>query len=262
MTRKLSASMRMRVSGSRQVLLRVSLGLGILAYATNTSAIDAEDVDRYSNVGLGQPQKTRQLAEAFCEIDFSDFSINLQENLNNILSASLNSYMPAPFVTFKSDVWGIGYFSHRRWTIELSTKLLSRKKMVRILQILTHELRHAEQRYMSARYHAAIGANKDNRHAYTNLPSRIIDHALDNPSEQGTAEFEFGRFISIEIFDEDLEEKKKYLLEKMERHKNDREKFNFYSKKYMNELPRERDAKTVDLALKRAVEKCQPREHD
>lgn len=258
MSRGVSANIGMKMIGSCRMLMRVGLGFWILVFATNANAINAVDVDRFSKIGLGQPQKIRQLAKAFCEIDFSDFPIKLQEKLDEALSKALHSTMPAPSIVFNKDVWGVGSFSHRTWTIELSTKLLSKKKLVRLLQILTHELRHAEQWYISATYHAAIGTPEEDKKSYTNLQKNIIEHALNNPSAQDSDEFDFGQFISNKSSDDNINEKKKYLLYKMKSVKNNKKSYNFYYNRYMNELPRERDAKSVDQALRGAVEECLP----
>lgn len=241
---------------SCRLLIGVALGLYVFAFAAIADTINARDVDRFSKIGLGEPQKLRQLAEAFCEADFNDFPTDLQEKLNETLSEVLSSTMPIPSIVFNADVWGIGYFSHRTWTVELSTKLLSKKRLARLLQILTHELRHAEQRYMTARYHAAIGTPKEDKASYTNLQNNIIEYALNDPSKEGSVEFDFGQFMSNESSDRCIKEKKEYLLDQMESERNNKRTYDSLAHRYMNELPRERDAKSVDRALRLAVEAC------
>jgi hypothetical protein len=233
-------------------------GLFVLAFGTNANAIDARDVDRFSQFGLGQPEKIQRLAKAFCEIDFSDFPVDLREKLDEALSEVLHSTMPLPSIAFETGLWGIGFFSPETWTVELSARLLSRKKLPRLLQILTHELRHAEQRYISARYHAAIGTPQEDKASYEDLKFDIIEHASNNPSERGSIEFDFGHFLAQEASNKGLIEKKKYFLDTMKEEKNNRKAYNLLFDRYMSELPRERDAKSVDLALRFAIDACLP----
>lgn len=223
-------------------------------------AINAADVDRFSTLGLGEPQKIRELAKLLCKIGYDDYSDSLPTKLERALADALNSTMPAPTIAFYGDrdAWAAGRFLSRTWTIELNSKLISRKNLTDLLIVLTHELRHAEQYYIAIKYHLKSGHSYDDIKSFLHSPSHIVEYASNNLIALDSDELAFGQFMSSVFFSNEINNKRRKIKSDIRKSK-DKNEIDIYTNMYRNELPRERDANSVQRFLKHAIEDCLPR---
>lgn len=147
----------------------------------NRNTINAADIDRFSTVGLGEPQKIRELAEALCEINYDVYSESLPTKLERALVDALSSIMPAPSIAFYGNSgWPGGRFRSTTWTIELNSDLIIGKNFIDLLVVLTHELRHAEQKYLAIKYHLKYGHSAEYIQSFLHSPSHIVASASND----------------------------------------------------------------------------------
>jgi len=163
----------------------------------NRNAINTADIDNFSSVGLAKSPNVRQIADALCEVGSGDHLDDLQAKLNRALVAGLRSKMPAPAVVFfgDDDDYARGRFSSEAWQIRLNSKLISEDGLIELLSVLTHELRHAEQKYLAVKYHANAKHSKDYIQSSLYVPADIVKHASEEADTIGDDEFRFGQYI-------------------------------------------------------------------
>lgn len=221
------------------------------------SAFDAAEIERFSEVGLGKQENVLRLAEALCEIDVDLSPDDLLDEVRGALSAVVEPSMPTPRIIFDQSIPGFGNFLSTDWTIRIKDnhhiKEDGKYSMKKLAPKIGHELRHAEQYYMVARYQGAVGVAPTDKGSYMFLPEKIIKIAISDPSEPGHQEFEFGKYIYIKSLDKRIRDKKKFLKEKLTSKGSDYKK---YLGQYNSELPREVDAHAMEQALGVAIAQC------
>lgn len=219
--------------------------------------VNATDVDQFSEVGLAEGQSVRHIAEALCDVGSGDYLNGLEAKLNRALVTGLSSKMPAPSVVFYGDrgLDALGLFETQSWLIKLNSTLVSEDSVIDLLLVLAHEVRHAEQRYLAAKYHAKIGHSRDYIQSILFVPTHVAQHAVKEVGTLTSDEFQFGKYFSNAYMDKELYKKKKDLLDLLkEDTKSDRNAAR--RGQLIDELPAERDAFSFNRIMRGPIEDC------
>lgn len=227
----------------------------------NRNVINAVDIDRFSRVGLAEDQSIHQIAEALCEIGSGNYLNDLQIKLNRAIVVGLGSKMPAPSVIFydDDDDFARGYFNSELWLIRLNSNLISRDRLITLLSVLTHEIRHAEQKYFAIKYHIEVGHPKEYIQSVMFAPIHIIQSASDRGEKVDADEFSFGEYISKTIFDETLVEKTAHFMSLLEETKGTKQ-YKAHQWQFAKDIPIERDAYSFQRIITPAIKDCLSRQ--
>ncbi|MEL6961898.1 MAG: CPBP family intramembrane glutamic endopeptidase [Pseudomonadota bacterium] len=232
---------------------------------TKYAMIDPADIDRYATTGFGDLPEASSLAATLCSLDhFSPadaFLSQLEHAVGDVLT------FPIPTFTVGTRGENLGEFVHRGWSIGLNPDHLesrekSKRQLADFYNTVAHELRHAEQVYAAATYHASTVSHPDLMlipvyYPYFYLPHRVRYQASHNASVEGSEGFEFGRLVSAIDNNDHLEDRRDHLNTMMDRHRGTDE-YDRYHFRYRYELPLERDAYAFGDTVEKLVNGCLP----
>ena len=219
-------------------------------------------VDTFSDVGLRNAARLRELATIICELDRDFPPHKAAERIQDALVKALDSSMPVPRVEFDDQIAYSGLFAFKEWKIKIQDNTFDYfefdSAITSLAKIIAHELRHAEQYFMAARYSASIGIPPTDEGSYLHLPRFVIESANEQPLKEGTREFEFGRAVFEDSINPEIKATKNYLFGpsgKLAQHLGNEERLRTFNE-FFEKLPTERDAFAVEQPLKRAIEAC------
>lgn len=219
-------------------------------------------VDAFSDVGLRDAVKLRELATIICELDRDFPPHEAADRIQDALVKALGSSMPVPRIEFDEQIAYSGLFVFEEWTIKIQDNTFDYfefdSAIIPLAKIIAHELRHAEQYFMTARYSASIGLPPTDESSYLHLPRFVIDSANEQPLKKGTREFEFGRALFEDSMNPETRATKNYLFGpsgKLAQNLGNEERLRAFND-FFEKLPTERDAFAVEQPLKKAVEDC------
>lgn len=253
-----------RIIGTRKsifiafyVIVVCSLCLWALPDPNRGNDIDAADIDRFSRVGLAAEKNVHRLAEALCEFGSGNFLENLEAKLNQALVVGLKSELPAPSIEFfgDDDDFARGRFSSDSWLIRLNSKLISTDNVIDLLSVVAHEIRHAEQTHLTIVYHAKIGDRKDKIKFVANVPDHIVKNAMNKSEHLNNDELQFGELLSSYRLSREMYRKNVIFIDLLERNKG-RKEYADLRKRFVDEIPIERDAVSFQRIMRPAIESC------
>lgn len=222
----------------------------------------AKAVDTFSDVGLRNPSNLRRLAIAACQLDRDFPAYEAASKIQGAFAEVFGSSMPVPRIEFDRELDYSGLFIFDDWTIKIRENTFEYYEfddaIIPLIKNIGHELRHAEQAYMAARYSASIGAIRTDKRRYLHLPQLVVDFANEHPSERGTKEFDFGRAVLEDTIGPGTRERNESLYGPSGKIKQSRgtEEYGKAFNEFFEKLPKERDAAAVEQPLSKAIKDC------
>ena len=166
-----------------------------------------------------------------------------------------------------TELGNLGEFLPLGWSIGLNAEHLenrgeSKRALTNLYNTVAHELRHAEQIYAAATYHASAVSQPNLTfipvyYPYFHLPHQVRLRAMQDASVEGSEVFELGKLVSAIDNNHHIEETRDHLDSMMNRYHGTAE-YDRYHKRYRYELPLERDAYAFGDTVETIVEGCLP----
>lgn len=244
------------------VALKTSDG-GINPSRLDAGHIDPVDIDRFAHMAMGTRENIRALADIFCSLDSRASNENFITEMTTATAGVLD--IPMPQFKVRDLGWALGEFSASSWSISIDRKHFaerhsSKRDRIDFYNTLAHELRHAEQSYIAARYQvAALGYPFliifPDYFPNSPLPHSVRMQAFQEPSVEGEKDFEFGQLMSAVDSNDEIARKRRQIQSVLGNW------FflpmsSYYSHLYRDELPSERDAFAIGNKLEQALEEC------
>lgn len=170
--------------------------------------------------------------------------------------------MPVPRIDFDPELDFSGLFIFDDWTIKIRENTFEYYEfddaIIPLMKNIGHELRHAEQAYMAARYSASIGTVPTDKRRYLHLPQQVVDFANKQPSKSGTKELDFGRAVLEDTIGQGARDRNEafYGSSGKIRQSLGTEEYGKAYNEFFERLPKERDAAAIEQPLSEALKDC------